>query len=178
MDVGPSQALPHQSMPIDEAHGLPVRHHASICQFDAYASNAVKGKNGAQMARRSIAPTNPLRFTSTRFAPSPTRRRLTSSGGLACHGVGPWTAGVYLLMALRRPDIWPPGDLALQQALSRVRGLEGRSRTGRQLSASHSGRRTHSRAGDRRHSERWGEGTGHDRIRGGSAWPRRLAPPA
>ncbi|HEX5648844.1 MAG TPA: hypothetical protein VFX69_04230, partial [Steroidobacteraceae bacterium] len=25
-------------------------------------------------------------------------------------GIGPWTAGVYLLMALRRPDIWPPGD--------------------------------------------------------------------
>jgi DNA-3-methyladenine glycosylase II len=27
-------------------------------------------------------------------------------------------------MALRRPDIWPPGDLALQKALSRLLGLE------------------------------------------------------
>jgi DNA-3-methyladenine glycosylase II len=43
---------------------------------------------------------------------------------IACHGVGPWTAGVYLLMALRRPDVWPPGDLALQKALSRLLGLE------------------------------------------------------
>lgn len=43
---------------------------------------------------------------------------------VACHGVGPWTASVYLLMALRRPDIWPPGDLALQKALSRLLGLE------------------------------------------------------
>jgi DNA-3-methyladenine glycosylase II len=43
---------------------------------------------------------------------------------VACPGVGPWTAGVYLLMALRRPDIWPPGDLALQNALSRLLGLE------------------------------------------------------
>jgi DNA-3-methyladenine glycosylase II len=43
---------------------------------------------------------------------------------IACHGVGPWTASVYLLMALRRPDVWPPGDLALQKALSRVLGLE------------------------------------------------------
>ena len=32
------------------------------------------------------------------------------------HGVGPWTADVYLLMALRRPDAWPAGDLALQIA--------------------------------------------------------------
>jgi DNA-3-methyladenine glycosylase II len=27
-------------------------------------------------------------------------------------------------MALRRPDIWPPGDLALQKALSRLLDLE------------------------------------------------------
>lgn len=43
---------------------------------------------------------------------------------LACHGIGPWSASVYLLMALRRPDVWPPGDLALQKALSRLLGLE------------------------------------------------------
>lgn len=43
---------------------------------------------------------------------------------IACHGIGPWTASVYLLMALRRPDIWPPGDLALQKALSQARGRE------------------------------------------------------
>jgi DNA-3-methyladenine glycosylase II len=43
---------------------------------------------------------------------------------IACHGVGPWTAGVYLLMALRRPDVWPPGDLALHKALSRLLGRE------------------------------------------------------
>ncbi len=43
---------------------------------------------------------------------------------IACHGIGPWTADVYLLMALRRPDVWPPGDLALHKALSRLLGLE------------------------------------------------------
>ncbi len=35
---------------------------------------------------------------------------------LALRGVGRWTADVYLLMALRRPDVWPSGDLALQVA--------------------------------------------------------------
>src|SRR5574337_263865 len=34
------------------------------------------------------------------------------------HGVGEWTADIYLLMALRRPDIWPTGDLALVTALA------------------------------------------------------------
>ena len=38
-------------------------------------------------------------------------------------GVGPWTAGVYLLMALRRPDVWPPGDLGLHKSMAEVRGL-------------------------------------------------------
>jgi DNA-3-methyladenine glycosylase II len=40
-------------------------------------------------------------------------------------GIGPWTADIYLLMALRRPDIWPPGDLALHKALGRLPGSAG-----------------------------------------------------
>jgi len=38
-------------------------------------------------------------------------------------GVGPWTADIYLLMALRRPDIWPQGDLALARAAQQVKQL-------------------------------------------------------
>jgi DNA-3-methyladenine glycosylase II len=38
-------------------------------------------------------------------------------------GIGPWTAGVYLLMALRRPDVWPPGDLGLHKSMAEIRGL-------------------------------------------------------
>ena len=41
---------------------------------------------------------------------------------MAVPGIGPWTAGIYLLMALRRPDVWPPGDLALQKALGSLLG--------------------------------------------------------
>jgi len=41
-------------------------------------------------------------------------------------GIGPWTADVYLLMALRRPDIWPKGDLALVVAAQKVKGLTSR----------------------------------------------------
>ena len=38
-------------------------------------------------------------------------------------GIGPWTASVYLLMALRRPDVWPPGDLGLHKSMAEVRGM-------------------------------------------------------
>jgi DNA-3-methyladenine glycosylase II len=38
-------------------------------------------------------------------------------------GIGPWTSSIYLLMVLRRPDVWPPGDLALHKALARLRRL-------------------------------------------------------
>src|SRR5437867_4051082 len=38
-------------------------------------------------------------------------------------GIGPWTASIYLLMALRRPDVWPLGDLALHKALAKFRCL-------------------------------------------------------
>ena len=43
---------------------------------------------------------------------------------VALPGIGPWTADVYLLSALRRPDVWPVGDIALQEAARRVRDLE------------------------------------------------------
>lgn len=39
-------------------------------------------------------------------------------------GIGPWTSHIYLLMALRRPDVWPPGDLALYKAVRDLKGLE------------------------------------------------------
>ena len=41
-------------------------------------------------------------------------------------GVGPWTAECYLLMALRRPDVWPAGDIALATAVQEVKGLRQR----------------------------------------------------
>ncbi len=35
----------------------------------------------------------------------------------AIHGIGPWTADVFLLFSLGHPDIFPNGDLALQRAV-------------------------------------------------------------
>lgn len=41
-------------------------------------------------------------------------------------GIGRWTADVYLLMVLRRPDIWPVGDLALAVAVQHAKRLPTR----------------------------------------------------
>ena len=41
-------------------------------------------------------------------------------------GIGSWTANIYLLMCLRRLDVWPVGDLALRVAVGRVKGLAAR----------------------------------------------------
>jgi DNA-3-methyladenine glycosylase II len=43
-------------------------------------------------------------------------------------GIGPWTAHMFLLFALRRPDVIAPGDLGIRQAAGRLLGL-GREAT-------------------------------------------------
>jgi DNA-3-methyladenine glycosylase II len=45
---------------------------------------------------------------------------------VAHKGIGPWTADIYLLMVLLRPDVWPQGDLALAVAVQRAKNLSVR----------------------------------------------------
>jgi len=44
----------------------------------------------------------------------------------AVHGIGPWTADIYLLFCLGHADSWPAGDLALQEATRLLLALEAR----------------------------------------------------
>lgn len=44
----------------------------------------------------------------------------------ALEGIGPWTAEIYLLFALGRPDVMPAGDLALLVAAQRLKRLPAR----------------------------------------------------
>ena len=48
-----------------------------------------------------------------RLSDDEVRRRLC-----ALKGIGPWTSDVYLLFVLGRPDIWPPGDIALIKSIA------------------------------------------------------------
>jgi DNA-3-methyladenine glycosylase II len=45
---------------------------------------------------------------------------------LAIRGIGRWSAEIYLLFALGRPDIWPAADLGLQISISEQLGLRAR----------------------------------------------------
>jgi DNA-3-methyladenine glycosylase II len=47
----------------------------------------------------------------------------------AVHGIGPWTADIYLLACLGHADAWPAGDLALQEAARLAFGLKTRPTT-------------------------------------------------
>lgn len=42
------------------------------------------------------------------------------------HGIGPWTADIYLLFCLGHGDAWPAGDLAVQEAMRIGLGLKER----------------------------------------------------
>jgi DNA-3-methyladenine glycosylase II len=44
----------------------------------------------------------------------------------AIKGIGRWSAEIYLLFAEGRVDVWPAGDLAVQIALGKLKGLDER----------------------------------------------------
>ena len=41
-------------------------------------------------------------------------------------GFGEWSAHMYLMFSLGRPDIWPVGDLAVREGFKRIQGLKER----------------------------------------------------
>jgi DNA-3-methyladenine glycosylase II len=56
-----------------------------------------------------------------RMEPTTAREKLMER-----RGIGGWTADIYLMMALLKPDIWPCGDLALAAAVQEVKKLPSR----------------------------------------------------
>jgi DNA-3-methyladenine glycosylase II len=45
-------------------------------------------------------------------------RRLT-----VVRGIGPWSAQMYLMFRLHRPDVWPVGDLAVRAGFGTIQGM-------------------------------------------------------
>ena len=50
-------------------------------------------------------------------------------------GLGRWSAEVYLMFSLQRPDVFPAGDLALQRALQKLKGWDNRPNADETLTA-------------------------------------------
>jgi len=46
-------------------------------------------------------------------------RRLT-----LVRGIGPWTAHMYMMFQLHRPDVWPVGDLGVRSGFAKIHGLD------------------------------------------------------
>ncbi len=59
---------------------------------------------------------------------------------IALHGVGPWTADIYLLFCLGHADAWPAGDLALQEAARMAFALRKRPDTRKMIALAESWR--------------------------------------
>lgn len=55
---------------------------------------------------------------------------------LALPGIGPWSADIYLLSSMLRPDVFPSGDLALQAAAQHLFRLRTRPGPGKLLELS------------------------------------------
>jgi len=45
-------------------------------------------------------------------------------------GIGPWTARMFLMFHLHRPDVWPAGDLGVRNGWARIHGLAEAPRSG------------------------------------------------
>jgi DNA-3-methyladenine glycosylase II len=45
---------------------------------------------------------------------------------IALKGVGPWTVDIYLMFGMGRPDVWPVGDLVIQNSARALLGLRKR----------------------------------------------------
>src|SRR5712671_7620566 len=75
-------------------------------------------------ARRLAAAVASGEFDFVRLADSDDAAALAALIGLK--GIGRWSAEIYLIFALGRPDVWPAGDLGLQLAAAECMGLADR----------------------------------------------------
>jgi len=122
-----------QQVSLKSAKAMLVRLEASIQPFtpdrflelgDAYLRGlGVTRQKSAYLLHLSSSITNgDLSFTKlARMSDEEARVVLTR-----IKGIGLWSADVYLLMAMRRADIWPAGDLALAVTMKELRGLPQR----------------------------------------------------
>ena len=76
-----------------------------------YALGLSEAAVGGQLNFRSLA----------RASDDAVRATLTSF-----KGIGDWTADIYLLFGMGRPDIWPVGDLAIQHAVRLLHELDAK----------------------------------------------------
>ena len=131
--MGLAKIVTGQQLSAQSAAAIWARVAAAIAPFEAEtilatpdASLAALGLSGAKIRTLKAIATeivvNGLDIEALSTAPDTLIiERLT-----AIHGIGPWTADIYLLFALRRADAFASGDLALQLAAQRLFKLDAK----------------------------------------------------
>lgn len=104
--------------------------------FDPFHHDAIRRARADRLGRLglSAAKIKTLKFIATEIAKSRLDLMALSetpaddahNALTALHGIGPWTADVYLLFCLGHGDAWPAGDLAIQEAIKVAFGLTTR----------------------------------------------------
>ncbi|MGB6535665.1 MAG: DNA-3-methyladenine glycosylase 2 family protein, partial [Xanthobacteraceae bacterium] len=94
--------------------------------FDPLDPEAIARARPARLARLGLSRPKIRALKEIARAIARGELKLSELGGLAAeeahaaltavHGIGPWTANIYLLSCLGHSDAWPAGDLALQEA--------------------------------------------------------------
>ena len=95
-----------------------------VAAFDPLEPQAIIQARAAKLARIGLSAPKIRALKEIARAVASERLALTSLTAIeaeaahaaltAVHGIGPWTADIYLLSCLGHADAWPAGDLALQ----------------------------------------------------------------
>ena len=94
--------------------------------FDPFEPQVIMRARAAKLARLGLSAPKIRALKAIARAVASERLALASLAAIeaeaahaaltAVHGIGPWTADIYLLSCLGHADAWPAGDLALQEA--------------------------------------------------------------
>jgi DNA-3-methyladenine glycosylase II len=134
-----SAAEPRFAMLLAEAGRPPLRRRpdgfsglaATVVSQQLSTASAGAIWNRLVAAFDPVEPTAIIKARSTKLARiGLSRPKIKAHAALtAVHGIGPWTADIYLLTCLGHADAWPAGDLALQEAARLAFGLRTRPTT-------------------------------------------------
>jgi DNA-3-methyladenine glycosylase II len=102
----------------------PLRPSAFLSLDDATLRSCGFSRQKISYARDLAAKTADGRFDFSALAAA--SDEIAQAALLSLRGIGRWSAEIYLIFALGRPDIWPAGDLGLQIAASECLGLAAR----------------------------------------------------
>jgi DNA-3-methyladenine glycosylase II len=104
--------------------------------FDPFEPHAIMRARASRLARLGLSAPKIRALKEIARAVARGKLALTSFADIAAeeahaaltsvHGIGPWTADIYLLSCLGHADAWPAGDLALQEAARIAFGLRAR----------------------------------------------------